>query len=33
MYKDIYSHIIYKDKKLESSNNRKVAKYGMATRE
>ena len=32
MYKDIYSCIIYNDKKkkLELSSNRKVAKYGMA---
>lgn len=30
MYKDIYSFIIYNDKKLESTSNRKVAKYGMA---
>ena len=33
MYKDIYSCIIYNDKKLESSSNREVAKYGMAVRE
>ena len=33
MYKDIYSCIIYNDKKkkkLELSSHRKVAKYGMA---
>lgn len=32
MYTDIYSCIIYNDKKLESTSNRKVAKYGMAVR-
>lgn len=31
MYKDIYSHIIYNDKKkLESTSIRKVAKYGCS---
>lgn len=30
MYKDIYSLVIYNDKKLQSTSNRKVAKYGMA---